>query len=93
MQATADIFGLPAARPHLYDTSGLGAAIDLAVGLALHRDIHQAVTAMTRIGEVFAPDPERHARYDALYRRVYLRLYRRLKPLYKEIRDITGYPG
>jgi sugar (pentulose or hexulose) kinase len=93
MQATADIFGLPAARPHTYDTSGLGAAIDLAVGLGLHRDIHQAVAAMTRIRDVFEPDPGRQARYDALYRRVYLKLYRRLKPLYKEIRAITGYPG
>jgi sugar (pentulose or hexulose) kinase len=47
---------------------------------------------MTRVRDVFEPDPERHARYDALYRRVYLKLYRRLKPLYKEIRAITGYP-
>ncbi|MFM7174888.1 MAG: FGGY-family carbohydrate kinase, partial [Caldilinea sp.] len=30
MQLTADIFGLPAIRPHLYETSGLGAAIDAA---------------------------------------------------------------
>ncbi len=92
MQATADIFGLPAARPHLYDTSGLGAAIDLAVGLGLHADIGVAVAAMTRIREVFQPDPERHARYDALYRNVYLKLYPRLKPLYEQIRKITGYP-
>ncbi len=92
MQITADVFGLPTARPHLYDTSGLGAAIDLAVGLGLHPDIDTAVAAMTRIGEVFAPDPERHARYDALYRRVYCRMYQRLKPLYDEIRRITGYP-
>jgi sugar (pentulose or hexulose) kinase len=93
MQATADVFGLPAARPRIYDTSGLGAAIDLAVGLGVHADIHRAVAAMTRIRDVFEPDPERHARYDALYRGVYLKLYRRLKPLYKEIRRITGYPG
>ena len=26
MQLTADIFGLPTARPHIYETSGLGAA-------------------------------------------------------------------
>ena len=92
MQATADIFGLPAARPHLYDTSGLGAAIDLAVGLGLHRDIGSAVTAMTRIGEVFEPDAARQAQYDALYRKVYRRMYRRLRPFYDEIRRITGYP-
>ncbi|UUZ53606.1 hypothetical protein LP419_33585 [Massilia sp. H-1] len=38
MQLTADIFGLPTARPHIYETSGLGAAIDAAVGLGLYPD-------------------------------------------------------
>ena len=38
MQITADIFGLPTTRPHLYEASGLGAAIDAAVGLGLHPD-------------------------------------------------------
>jgi sugar (pentulose or hexulose) kinase len=42
MQLTADIFGLPAIRPHVYETSGLGAAIDAAVGLKLHPDFAAA---------------------------------------------------
>jgi sugar (pentulose or hexulose) kinase len=92
MQLTADIFGLPTARPHLYETSGLGASIDAAVGLGLHPDFKSAVAAMTRIGEVFEPDRKNHALYDALYREVYKKMYRRLKPLYRRIRDITGYP-
>ena len=33
---TADIFGLPVGRPHTHETSGLGAAIDAAVGLGIH---------------------------------------------------------
>ena len=36
VQLTADIFGLPLGRPHTHETSGLGAAIDAAVGLGLH---------------------------------------------------------
>jgi len=92
MQITADVFGLPTARPHLYETSGLGAAIDAAVGLGLHPDFQTAVKAMTRVGEVFEPDGQNHARYDALYREVYRKIYRRLKPLYEKIREITGYP-
>jgi sugar (pentulose or hexulose) kinase len=47
---------------------------------------------MTRVDSVRDPDTEAHARYDELYRRVYLRLYDRLRPLYEEIRQITGYP-
>lgn len=92
MQVTADIFGLPTARPHLYETSGLGAAMDIAVGLRLHPDFPSAVKAMCHLGDVFEPDPQTHGLYDALYRRVYRGLYKRLKPLYHEIRRITGYP-
>lgn len=92
MQITADVFGLPTARPHVYETSGLGAAIDAAVGLGLHGDFASAVAAMSHEGEVFEPDPATHRVYDDLYRRVYLRMYRRLRPLYEEIRAITGYP-
>ena len=92
MQFTADIFGLPTARPHLYETSGLGAAIDAAVGLGLHPDFAAAVAAMTRVGRMFEPDPAAHAVYDGLYERVYKPMYGRLKPLYEAIRDVTGYP-
>jgi sugar (pentulose or hexulose) kinase len=92
MQLTADIFGLPASRPHIYEASGLGAAIDLAVGLGLHRDFPSAVSAMTRLGTYYEPNPQNHAIYDELYKRVYLKMYKNLKPLYQEIRAITGYP-
>jgi sugar (pentulose or hexulose) kinase len=92
MQLTADIFGLPAERPHTYETSGLGAAIDAAVGLGLHPDFDTAVTAMTRTGRVFEPNPEASALYQRLYREVYQDMYPRLQPLYKKIREITGYP-
>ncbi|WP_426417873.1 FGGY-family carbohydrate kinase [Aestuariirhabdus sp. LZHN29] len=92
MQITADIFGLPVERPHTYETSGLGAAIDAAVGIGMHPSFPAAVAAMTRTGKVFTPDPEVHRLYEQLYQRVYRQMYRRLKPLYQEIRAITGYP-
>lgn len=93
MQITADIFGLSTARPHVYEASGLGAAIDAAVGLSLHLDFGTAVNEMTHCGDVFEPNPQIHETYDDLYNRVYKRLYERLKPLYEEIREITGYPS
>ncbi|MEW5871425.1 MAG: FGGY-family carbohydrate kinase [Chloroflexota bacterium] len=89
MQLTADIFGLPTARPHIYEASGLGAAIDAAVGLGLHSDFASAVAAMTHPGEAFTPDPHRHEIYNELYQRIYLRLYPRLRPLYQEIYEIS----
>ncbi|GLK90660.1 FGGY-family carbohydrate kinase [Pseudomonas turukhanskensis] len=93
MQLTADIFGLPAERPHVYETSGLGAAIDCAVGLGLHPDFPTAIAAMTRVGQVFTPNPQAQRIYERLYREVYQRMYKQLKPLYQSIRKITGYPA
>lgn len=93
MKLTADIFGLPTAKPHLYETSGLGAAIDAAVGLGLHADFESAVAAMTRIGEVYEPDPQNHALYERLYHEVYKKMYKHLRPLYERIREIVGYPS
>ena len=92
LQLTADIFGLPTTRPHLYETSGLGAAIVASVGLGLHPDFKVAVNAMTRPGDTFEPDPVNQHLYDQLYRCVYKRMYPKLNPLYKKIREITGYP-
>lgn len=89
MQLTADIFGLPAYRPHTYEASGLGAAIDAAVGVGIHADFASAVKAMTRIGDRFEPDMQAHAIYDDLYRNIYLKMYEKLKPLYEEIQQIV----
>jgi sugar (pentulose or hexulose) kinase len=89
MQITADIFGLPASRPHLYEASGLGAAIDAAVGLKLHPDFDTAVKEMTRLGDTFEPNPEARAIYEEIYRKVYGKMYGRLKPLYEALQTVN----
>jgi sugar (pentulose or hexulose) kinase len=92
MQLTADIFGMPAQRPHTFEAAGLGAAINCFVGLGLHKDYNSAIDVMTRKGRVFEPDQTTVAMYDRLYKEVYTKMYKRMKPLYQSIRDITGYP-
>jgi sugar (pentulose or hexulose) kinase len=92
MQITADIFGLPAARPSIYETSSLGAAIDLAIGLGFYKNVAEAVKTMCKTGAVFEPDFKNHHLYNELYRRVYKKFYKRLKPLYHELQEITDYP-
>jgi sugar (pentulose or hexulose) kinase len=87
MQLTADIFNLPASRPHTYETSGLGAAIDGAVGLGWHSDFMTAVNAMTRIERTFTPNPQNRAIYEEMYTNVYQKMYKRLKPLYMVLRN------
>ncbi len=93
VQLTADVFGLPTGVPHTYETSGLGAAIDAAVGLGIHPSFEAAIGAMTRVAGVREPDPATHRLYDDLYHEVYRKMYPALRPLYASIRRITGYPG
>jgi sugar (pentulose or hexulose) kinase len=88
LQLTADVFGLPASRPHVYEASGLGAAIDAAVGAGVHPDFPTAIREMTRIRDTFEPDAKTHARYDELYHQVYLEMYKRLQPLYEAMRKV-----
>ncbi|MDX1735039.1 MAG: FGGY-family carbohydrate kinase [Halioglobus sp.] len=92
MQITADIFGITAERPHTYETSGLGAAINAAIGAGLFPDYGSALERMTHEGDKFVPIADNVRIYEQLYREVYLKLYDRLSPLYGSIRRITGYP-
>ncbi len=92
MQVTADVFGLPAQRPHTHETAVVGAGIDAAVGLKFFRDFADAVAAMTRVRDTFEPIASNVDIYRQLYERVYLRMYKQLLPLFREIQKITGYP-
>ncbi len=92
MQITADVFGLPVHRPHTDETSALGAAIDAAVGMKFFPDFNKAVNAMTRVKDIFEPIKKNEQIYQDLYQRAYLKIYKQLLPLFKEIQDITGYP-
>ena len=92
LQLTADVFNLPVKRPHTHETSGLGAAINAAVGVNVYPDYSTAVKKMVRITETFEPKPDNVMLYEQLYRDVYKKMYKQLKPLYKKIRTITRYP-
>lgn len=92
MQITADIFGIPAVRPKVSETSGLGAALLAAVGTGMYADYDEAVKHMTGRGDVFNPIPEHVEIYDRLYKEVYHKIYPGLKKIFRSIQQITGYP-
>lgn len=85
MQLTADIFNLPAIRPHTYETSALGAAINAAIGIQLYKNYATAVSNMCRQGKTFYPKPDQASLYQDLYSSTYKKMYQRLKPLYKSL--------
>ena len=90
---SADVFNRPLVRGDTGETSGLGAAIVTAAGLGYYPDVHKAVEKMVRYEKRFLPDSAAADLYDRLYRKVYRKMYDALKPLYKQIREITGYPA
>jgi sugar (pentulose or hexulose) kinase len=92
LQITADIFGLTVERPHTYETSGLGAAINAAVGANLYPNYQMALEQMTHPGDRFDPIEDNVTIYNKLYNEIYLKMYDRLSPLYGSLRVITGYP-
>ena len=92
MQITADIFGMTVERPHTFEASGLGAAIAAAVGTGTYPDLKTAVAHMTHAGKRFDPVPANQHIYDQLYRQVYRKMYSGLRPSYRAIQAITGYP-
>ncbi|MFO1225409.1 FGGY-family carbohydrate kinase [Roseateles sp.] len=85
LQLTADVFRLRVGRPHTHETSGLGAAINLAVGLGLHASTQDAVAAMTRVERWFEPQPAAADRYDRLFTEVYRPLYGRVRPVLRAL--------
>ena len=91
-QITADIFNMPLVRGKTYETSGLGAAILTAYGVSEFSSLDKAVECMVSRSDTFNPKPENTKIYNALYNEVYLKMYKNLKPLYKKIQEITGYP-
>ena len=91
-QISADIFNLPILRGKTYETSGLGAAIITAYGLDLFDSIQKASENMVHYQKTFKPNAENAKLYNRLFNDVYQKMYKRLEPLNKKIKEITGYP-
>lgn len=91
-QISADVFNRPLVRGKTTETSGLGAAIVTAAGVGIHSSIQDAMKSMVCYDMLFEPNPHHASVYHDLFTKVYLNIYNALKPLYRNIRDITGYP-
>ena len=63
-----------------------------AAGIGIYPTIPDAISRMVNYARVFEPEPADVGIYRNLYERVYRKIYHALEPLYREIREITGYP-
>ncbi|MES1954887.1 FGGY-family carbohydrate kinase [Salinisphaera hydrothermalis] len=93
MQILADVFDLAAERVHTYEASGLGAAVNAAVGLGWYDDHRAATAAMVHAGRRFEPRPDAVARYDVIHRRIYSPLYGDLRPTLRRLQSVFAPPA
>lgn len=85
-QITADIFGIPVERIQTYETASLGTAISTFLSIGEFASKEDAIKAMVHSSKQFVPNLENHAKYTYLYKKVYLKIYPRLKHVYKSIK-------
>jgi len=91
-QISADIFNIPMHRGKTFETAGLGAAVVTAAGIGSYPSIEDAIGKMVSYEKTFSPNRDHVDLYKTIFERVYRKMYRSLYPLYKEIREIVGYP-
>ena len=68
-QMFADIMQMTVKVPESEQTGALGDCIMAGVGAGVFADLHEAITRMVRIGEVYEPNPAYAARYQKKYER------------------------
>lgn len=79
-QIKADAAGIRVETVDAPDAGTLGAAMLAAIGSGRHSDYAAAIAAMVRVGNVYLPNPKRHAELAAAYD-LYGDLYAALAPL------------
>ena len=84
-QITADIFNLPVSRVQTIETTSLGAAISTFVAMGEFKNVEDAMKAMSHKTITFSPNEVAAQQYEDLY----LKMYPRLKNVYKHINKFT----
>ncbi|HPQ69077.1 MAG TPA: FGGY family carbohydrate kinase [bacterium] len=72
VQILCDVLDLPVMRPESEELSARGAAMVAAIGCGVYADAPEAVRAMASPAETFTPQADNAARYETIYRTIYL---------------------
>jgi xylulokinase len=76
-QISADVYGVPAAKPAVSDAGLVGAAICAGIGAGIFADARQGAEAMVRVVERYEPDLAVTQRYQELFE-IYKQAYQAL---------------
>ncbi len=90
MQITADIFNVPCIRKGNPEIGAAGAAIAVAVALGMYDSYEAAIAAFSKDEEVVYPIPENVAIYDTIYRKYYLKFYKRNLKLFRKLDELQN---
>lgn len=85
-QITADMFGVPVYRTQTHEAALIGSSMISFTGIGVFENIDEAMESMVNIKDEFKPDMVNHKIYDELYRNVFSKIFKKLKPLYNYIK-------
>ena len=91
-QITSDMLNRKIYKGQTYEISALGASIIGYVALGVYGSYEEAIKHMFIRTKEFTPNAFNAEIYQKLYKKVYLKIYPSLKNIYKDIKEITGYP-
>lgn len=83
----ADIFNIPCYRSTTTESSSKGAAISGFLYLKVFDSPEDAIKKMVKSGEAVLPNPRNNEVYDALYKKVYRKMYPSLKNVYDSCKN------
>jgi len=89
-QISADIFNREIYRVQTHETSGLGAAIVTFLGICEFKNFEEAMDSMIHYTKVFKPNEKNAKIYKEIKNKGYRNLYKRLKPIYKELDNLKN---
>jgi len=87
-QITADIFNIPVLKGSTYESSSLGVAMCQFLALKEFNSPEEAKENMVKYKKTFYPIEENVKEYKVLFRKIYKKIYPKLKKVYKTLHDI-----
>ncbi|MDR0645136.1 MAG: FGGY-family carbohydrate kinase [Treponema sp.] len=87
---TASMFGLPVYRIQTFEASGLGSSLIGFVSQGVFSSFEEGVASMVHLKDEFLPDRAIHTVYEAIYERVFAKMFDKCSPLYQELVHIQN---